>query len=59
MDHATTRKVIAERAYLRQRGRALTRGGERPVWPSLEKKKTKAIYEFTNAGHSGIGSTAC
>jgi hypothetical protein len=34
--HAENRAAIAKRIYLRQRGRALTRGGERLLWSSLE-----------------------
>lgn len=50
MNHSASRMLIAEWTYLRQRGHALTRGGERPKWPSLEKKNTKAKYEFTYVG---------
>jgi hypothetical protein len=49
-NHATRRAALAERTNLRQRVLALTRGGERPEWPLLEKKNTKAKYEFTCAG---------
>ena len=50
MNHADNRAIFAERINLRQRELALTRGGERLKWPLLEKKNTKAMYEFTYAG---------